>query len=111
MKVLFICKANVGRSKMAEAFYNKLSKNGHAFGAGAKNYYCRKRWHSRIKRSDSVVQAMREEGIDLAKRRIKKLTRSMVENADVVIALVDRAGPKKTCLNMLGEAKNTGFGR
>ncbi|MCL5101750.1 MAG: hypothetical protein M1544_00105 [Candidatus Marsarchaeota archaeon] len=26
MKVLFVCKANVGRSQMAEAIFNKLAK-------------------------------------------------------------------------------------
>jgi protein-tyrosine-phosphatase len=42
MKVLFICKGNVGRSQMAEAFYNKLSKNEEVFSTGAKNYHRRR---------------------------------------------------------------------
>jgi len=90
-KVLFICKGNVGRSQMAETFYNHLSRTDTpATSAGARNYYYRTAWHSRIKGSDPVVRAMLEEGVDLAGRRIKKLNRSMVDNADVVIALMDR---------------------
>ncbi|EQD41633.1 protein tyrosine phosphatase [mine drainage metagenome] len=79
MKVLFICKGNVGRSQMAEAFYNKFSKSGpRAISAGAKNYYYRTAWHSRIKASNPGVNAMREEGIDLTKQRISMKTISTV---------------------------------
>ena len=34
MKVLFVCKSNIGRSQMAEAFFNKFSKNHKAISAG-----------------------------------------------------------------------------
>ena len=80
---------------MAEAFYNKLSKNGHAISAGVKNYYYRKKWHARIKSSDPVVKAMHEKGINLTNKRIKKLTRSMVKSADAVIALMSKEEAEK----------------
>ena len=105
MKVLFICKFNVGRSQMAEAFYNKLSKNGHAISAGVRNYYYRTIWHSRIKPSDPVVKVMHEEGIDLARKRIKKLTRSMVESADDVIALMSEDEAEKCLPKYVRESK------
>ncbi len=34
MKVLFICRANVGRSQMAEAIFNKFSEGNLAVSAG-----------------------------------------------------------------------------
>src|SRR3989338_10979201 len=62
MKILFICKSNVGRSQMAPAFFNKLSKKHKAVGAGT---------HVRENENQSlhefVIQSMAESGYDLSK--------------------------------------------
>ncbi len=74
MRVLFICRGNVGRSKMAEEFFNRISKNNRAVSVGSDNYYYRRFWHGRMKSTDPVVKAMKEVGIDMSRNRIKKLT-------------------------------------
>ena len=85
MQVLFVCTANVGRSQMAEAFFNKLSKKNHASSAG-------------IEVGDAegesigerVVRIMKELGYDLSKNTRKQITREMAEKADKIIVMAEK---------------------
>jgi len=77
--VLFVCVHNSGRSQMAEAFFNHLTKgNIRAFSAGTKP-------------SDGVdptiINAMLEVGIDISKKKPKALTLEMMEKADLMITM------------------------
>ena len=76
MKVLFVCVHNAGRSQMAQALYE--ARGGHARSAGTQPA---DRVHP------EVVEAMREQGFDLGKRRPQKLDRSDAEWADVVVTM------------------------
>lgn len=91
--ILFVCTGNTCRSPMAEALFRRiladevgvapetLSEHGYrvssaglaAFGGGAA--------------SDYAVQAMDQKGIDLSEHRSRRLTREMLEDADLVITL------------------------
>lgn len=79
-QVLFVCVHNAGRSKMAEALFNALAA-GHDMvatsagtqpGAGV---------------NPTVVEAMREVGIDLSRERPQPLTAAMWQHADRVITM------------------------
>ena len=96
MKVLFVCKFNVGRSQMAEAFFNKLSKKNHSTSCGVDPYYV-KRYDAKVANypKSKVVDVMAEMGIDVSRNRIKMADRRMVEDADVVIAIMSNDRAKK----------------
>ncbi|OGN96013.1 MAG: hypothetical protein A2Z77_08280 [Chloroflexi bacterium RBG_13_51_36] len=76
---LFVCVHNAGRSQMAEAFFNRLAKGkANALSAGTAP-------------ADAIdptmVEAMREVGIDISGNKPKALTPDMVGQADVVVTM------------------------
>ena len=78
-KVLFVCLHNAGRSQMSEALFARAAEGRHeARSAGTTP-------GDRV--HPEVVEAMREEGIDLAGREPKRLERSDAEWADVVVTM------------------------
>jgi protein-tyrosine-phosphatase len=77
--VLFICVHNAGRSQMAEAFFNNLSK-GHHRGISAGS-------NPADAVNPIVVEAMREVGIDISGNKPKKLTKEMILEADITITM------------------------
>ncbi len=87
-KVLMICKANVGRSQIAEAFFNRFSEKNTAISAGsyAENYpkYLGKKL---TKFAQDIVKIMKEEGINISQKLPKQLTKKMVDEADKIIVL------------------------
>ena len=88
MKILFICKANVGRSQIAEAFFNKFSKKNKAISAGshAENYpaYLGKKLEQT---AQDIIKIMKEVGIDVSQKCPKQLTKEMADWADKIIVL------------------------
>lgn len=76
--VLFVCVGNSGRSQMAEAFFNRLSKTGKAISAGTMP-------DNRI--HPYTVQVMKEVGIDVSQQKPKSLTPEMIEKADKIITM------------------------
>ena len=78
-KILFVCVHNAGRSQMAEAFFNQLAKGKvKGFSAGTQ---------PADKVNPVVVEAMREVGIDISRRKPKMLTLKMLEDVDRVITM------------------------
>jgi len=77
--VLFVCNHNAGRSQMAQAFFERYGpEDMRAESAGAK---------PAPEISPTVIEAMREVGIDLAGRRPTKLTIEMQLHADWAITM------------------------
>ena len=77
--VLFVCLHNAGRSQMSEALFARTAEGRHvARSAGTTPG---ERVHP------EVVDAMREEGIDLSGRVPRKLERADAEWADVVVTM------------------------
>jgi arsenate reductase len=76
--VLFVCIGNSGRSQMAEAFFNKLSKTWKAISAGTK---------PDVIIHPYTIRVMKEVGVDVSKRKPKLLTREMIEKADKIITM------------------------
>lgn len=87
MRALFICRANAGRSQIAEAFYNDMTGTKDASSAGVDLL------NSSMKENLAVPQrpidTMREVGIDISNARRKWLTEEMVDAADVAVALLE----------------------
>jgi protein-tyrosine-phosphatase len=87
-KILFVCVHNAGRSQMAEAFFNQMAKGkAKGFSAGTQPA-------DRV--NPMVVEAMREVGIDVSRRKPKMLTIKMLEDVDRVITMgcsVEKACP------------------
>ena len=76
MNVLFVCVQNAGRSQIAQALYE--DRGGTARSAGS---------NPATRVHPEVVDAMHEEGIDLADRVPKALDRDAVEWADIVVTM------------------------
>jgi len=78
-KILFVCVENAGRSQMAEAFANHYGK-GKLVASSAGVMLA-------DKVNPTVVEAMKEKGIDISMKKPKLLTMKMVEEADQVITM------------------------
>ena len=79
MNILFLCASNVTRSQMAEAFFNKYSKNHKAKSAALVK--------SQEKMHALVIRAMKERGIDISKNISKKITEEMLVAADMIVLM------------------------
>ena len=92
MRILFVCKANVGRSQMAEAFFNRLSKKHRSTSAGfLVGDRDGKPLHEKGTSSgEFVVGSTTELGYDLSENRRKQLTPRMVRDADGIFVMADR---------------------
>ena len=79
MRVLFVCVQNAGRSQMAEALFRLAAEGRHeARSAGS---------DPAPHVHPEVVEAMREQGIDLEGRVPRKLELEDAEWADVVVTM------------------------
>ena len=77
--VLFVCLHNAGRSQMSQALFEAAARGRHeARSAGTTP-------GDRV--HPSVVEVMRERGVDLAERRPRGLDMEMAQWADVVVTM------------------------
>jgi protein-tyrosine-phosphatase len=87
MKILFVCRANSGRSQMAMELYNQIYP-GEADSAGTQvdqpGQMLRDRPTAR-----SAIAAMHELGIDMSLNRRCQLTPDMLNNYDHVVVLAE----------------------
>ncbi len=81
-KILFICSANIGRSQMAEAFYNYFTKSNTAKSAAG---YEDKRKKYCYRPHPKIISIMKEKGLDISKQRVKLLTKELVYEAEKII--------------------------
>jgi protein-tyrosine-phosphatase len=79
--VLFVCKANAGRSQMSQALFTQAADGRHrALSAGSEADPSGRVY-------PAVVEVMREVGVDLSGRVPEPLTRELAEQADVVVTM------------------------
>jgi arsenate reductase (thioredoxin) len=75
--ILFVCVENAGRSQMAEGFFKKYApSNLMAISAGT-------RPASKI--DPTVVEAMKEIGIDISNQKSKDITEDMMHNSTKIV--------------------------
>jgi arsenate reductase (thioredoxin) len=79
--VLFVCKANAGRSQMSAALFERAGDGRHrALSAGSE---ADPAGHVH----PQVVAVMRELGIDLSDRRPQRLSTELAEQTDVLVTM------------------------
>lgn len=82
-RVLFICGSNIGRSQIAEAFFNSYSKRDRAWSCAGNDF-------SGIGMQEDIAEIMKDEfGIDMGGQKPKPFSREMVKKSDLVITLCD----------------------
>lgn len=90
MKILFICKGNVGRSQIAEALFRKKFGDQHeAISAGTKISGPEEPLNNLLPKIQEVLDAMNEEGVDVSGAIRNQLTEEMVKEADKVVAIIE----------------------
>jgi protein-tyrosine-phosphatase len=77
--VLFVCLHNAGRSQMSEAIFERAAAGRHTVDSAGTT--------PGEQVHPEVVDAMREEGIELSGRKPKRLERKAAEMADVVVTM------------------------
>jgi arsenate reductase (thioredoxin) len=90
--VLFVCVENAGRSQMAEAFGKKYGMNAQSAGTIPS---------TRI--NPTVVDVMRERGIDVSSNHSKTLTPELIRDASLVVTMgcsIEEACPKPIIAQM-----------
>jgi len=90
--VLFVCVENAGRSQMAEALAKKHGMNAQSAGTIPS---------SRI--NATVVDVMRERGIDISSSHPKTLTPELIRDASLVVTMgcsIEEACPKPIIAQM-----------
>lgn len=87
MKILFVCRANAGRSQMAEAFYNALthSKNSSSAGVDLPNSTVGNDPHL----PPLVKEIMEESGLNMDAARRKWITEDAVKECDMAIVIME----------------------
>ncbi len=90
MKVLFICRANVGRSQMAEAIFNSISKKHKAVSAGLNPP---EEWEGhKLSKTQFVALSMDEAGYNVNEKFSKRLTSQMIDGVEKVIVIGEKEG-------------------
>ena len=79
--VLFVCLHNAGRSQISQALFERAAAGRHSAESAGSVADPDGRVHP------EVVDVMREAGVDLARRRPRRLTRELAERADVVVTM------------------------
>jgi protein-tyrosine-phosphatase len=82
-EVVFICEGNVGRSQMAEGFYNHYAGQKSATSAGTADVGAKYNWSPR----EDIVQVMQEKGIDISEQKIKQITPEMLLGVSSAVVL------------------------
>ena len=90
MKILFICKGNVGRSQMAEfLFRQKFGDQHHISSAGVKLTGPEQPIVDLLPLTKEVIDVMKEEGLDISSAVRNQLTPQMIEEMGKIIAVIE----------------------
>ena len=95
MKVLFVCQANIGRSQVAQTYFDQLSSH-ESSGAGmaVDEITANGNWPSKkikdVPNQRSAEYIKREFGVDIADRERRQLTPQLMDEADMVIVINEK---------------------
>jgi len=79
--------ANINRSQIAEAIFNRLSKSNSGVSAGLKP---RREGVPVRTEHNNPVAVMKEMGYDMSKATVKRLTKRRAESAGRIVLILDR---------------------
>jgi protein-tyrosine-phosphatase len=88
MKILFVCRANVGRSQIAESLFKKYSSHK-AISAGTivEN---EGQMIKDLPGAKNVIEVMKREGLDISRNKRNQVTPEMVDWADKIIVMAEK---------------------
>ena len=90
--ILFVCVENAGRSQMAEAFARRMGLQASSAGTVPSSSV-----------NPTVVEAMKEKGLDIASNHPKMLTTKMINDAGLVVTMgcsIEEACPRPMLARM-----------
>lgn len=87
MKILFICKGNVGRSQMAEALLRRTKPEFDVLSAGIQKDTPTKYVHP----TREVIDVMAEIGIDVSTQKVKTINQDFTNGADNIIYMCKKS--------------------
>ncbi len=90
MELLFVCRANIGRSQMAKAFYNQYSQNGQAESAGTEVHEKEGERIINYPKASPVWEVMDQEWIDVRNYTRRQLTPEMVKEANIIVVILNK---------------------
>ena len=90
MKVLFVCKHNLGRSQIAQAFYNHLTGTNDAKSAGTFIGMYSEKTLGEFHQETRAVRIMREIGVDMTKAPRSQITPALTRGADQIVSFLPR---------------------
>ena len=101
MKILFVCSGNVGRSQMAEGFYNYFTKTNNASSAGTN-----KSAHlDYLSLPKPILDLMKEADIDISHQKVKVITPRLVNESNQIFVMCE----KEICPDFLLKFSNIAF--
>ncbi|MBS1266697.1 MAG: Protein ArsC [Candidatus Woesearchaeota archaeon] len=89
MRVLFVCRGNVGRSQMAAALFHKYFGED-AFSAGTKVFEKQGQKLKEIPLAEPVIRFMKKEDIDISENARTQLTHAMLKGFDKIIVMAEQ---------------------
>jgi len=102
---LFICRSNIGRSQMAEGFFNHLTQGNNSTSAAGVEDVSDKYNH---KPHPLITEVMKEKGIDISSQGVKFVDCDLIKNSLKIILLFDKAECSKNLLQLI-EKSNFSF--
>ena len=81
MNILFLCKANLFRSRMAHEFFEMYNKNNNHIVDSAALIYDFKTPHK------LVINAMKEINVDISNKNPKKVNQDLIDWADLIVLM------------------------
>lgn len=88
MKILFVCRGNVGRSQIAEALFSKAT-GIKSFSAGTKIGENENQKIKELLTAEPVIRFMKKEGIDISKNVRTSITPDMIKKYDKIIVMAE----------------------
>lgn len=94
MKIIFICRGNVGRSQMAEALFRKTNiKDYEVSSAGTRLSGPEQTIESLMPKTKNVISVMDEEGVDIRKNTRVQISEEFSRSCDRIILTIDENDP------------------
>lgn len=93
MKILFVCRGNVGRSQMAEALFRKHDRKGYEVISAGTKLSGPEELLSNLPLAEYVLTVLKEDGADVSTVMRNQVTPEMAVSADKIVLVIDENDP------------------